>query len=425
MKNIDLKNWAGIIAVIGVDFGDSGKGRLIDDLANRAHVVARYAGGANTGHTVVNQYGKFAFHIIPSGIFNPKAICLVGRGVAVSCDSLAIELEALKRVGVTSKNLVIDENASLTMPWHILRDSLREKLRKAKIGTTKSGVGPTYADRTERVGLRVKDLIAVDFKEKLFEEINIQNKFFNLKLKHADIFKKYQSFEKLIKPHVGQTIAIAKKAQKENKNILFEGAQGFFLDIDSGTYPFVTSSNPGVIGIWRSFVIHPSEINAVVGITKSYMTRVGEGPFPSQVTGRDKDYLVKRGHEFGTTTGRERRSGWLDLVLIKAARDDNKLTSLALTKLDVLSGLTEIKICTAYKRSGRSVEYQSGDADYLAGCQPAYESLQGWTQDISDIRIFKNLPINAQKFVKKIEDYLKIPINFISVGPERGQVIYR
>ena len=302
-------------------------------------------------------------------------------------------------MGVTSKNLVIDENASLTMPWHILRDSLREKLRKAKIGTTKSGVGPTYADRTERVGLRVKDLIAVDFKEKLFEEINIQNKFFNLKLKHADIFKKYQSFEKLIKPHVGQTIAIAKKAQKENKNILFEGAQGFFLDIDSGTYPFVTSSNPGVIGIWRSFVIHPSEINAVVGITKSYMTRVGEGPFPTQVTGRVKDYLVKRGHEFGTTTGRERRPGWLDLVLIKAARDDNKLTSLALTKLDVLSGLTEIKICTAYKRSGRSVEYQSGDADYLAGCQPAYESLQGWTQDISDIRIFKNLPINASKII--------------------------
>ena len=425
MKRESLKNWKGTLAVIGVDFGDSGKGRLVDDLANRAHVVARYAGGANTGHTVVNRYGKFALHIIPSGIFNPKAICLVGRGVAVSCESLAFEMEALRKAKVSYKNLIIDENASLTMPWHIMRDGLREKLRKSKIGTTKSGVGPTYADRTERVGLHVKDLISADFKEKLFEEIDIQKKFFKLKLNHADIFKNYQRLAKLIKPHVGQTIAIAKKAQKENKNILFEGAQGFFLDIDAGTYPFVTSSNPGVLGIWRSYVIHPSEINAVVGITKSYMTRVGEGPLPTQVNGRIKNYLVKRGHEFGTTTGRERRPGWFDLVLVKAARDDNKLTSLALTKLDVLSSLSEIKICTSYKRSNRSVVYQSGDADYLAGCQPVYESLQGWTQDISNIRSFKNLPTNAQKFIKKIEDYLNIPVSFISVGPKRGQVIYR
>src|SRR3989344_5350978 len=349
MKNIDLKNWAGIIAVIGVDFGDSGKGRLIDDLANRAHVVARYAGGANTGHTVVNQYGKFAFHIIPSGIFNPKTTCLVGRGVVVSCESLQVELGALKKAGVTYRNLIIDENASLTMPWHIMRDGLRETLRKSKIGTTNSGVGPTYADRIERVGLRIKDLISSDFKEKFFTEIDIQNKFFKLKLNPKDIFKKYQGFAKLIKPYVGQTIAIAKKAQRENKNILFEGAQGFFLDIDAGTYPFVTSSNPGVLGIWRSFVIHPSEINAVIGITKSYITRVGEGHLPTQIDGRIKNYLIERGREFGTTTGRARRPGWLDLVLIKAARDDNKLTSLALTKLDVLSGLSEIKVCIAYK----------------------------------------------------------------------------
>lgn len=425
IKNQSLKNWQGTIAVIGVDFGDSGKGRLIDDLASSAHVVARFSGGANTGHTVINKFGKFAFHIIPSGIFNPKALCLVGRGVAVSCESLFLEMEALKKAGVTYKNLIIDQNAQLTMPWHILRDGLREKLRKSKIGTTNSGVGPTYADRTERVGLRVKDLISKDFKEKLFEEMNVQNKFYNLKLKSEDIFKKYKAFVKLIKPHVGNTIDIAKNAQKQSKNILFEGAQGFFLDIDSGTYPFVTSSNPGVVGIWRSYAFHPSEINMVVGITKSYITRVGEGPLPTQVASPVKNHLVKKGHEFGTTTGRERRPGWLDLVLVKAARDDNKLTNIALTKLDVLSGLNDIKICTSYKRSNRSIQYQSGDAAYLDNLQPIYESLPGWSQDISDVRAFQNLPTNAKKFVAKIEEYLKLPVSFISVGAQRGQVIYR
>ncbi len=424
MSKKSLKNWQGTIAVIGVDFGDSGKGRLVDDLSIHAHIVARYAGGANTGHTVVNQFGKFALHIIPSGIFNPKAICLVGRGVAVSCQSLNSEMAILKKAGVSTKNLLVDEEASLTMPWHILRDNIRENLRKSKIGTTGSGIGPTYADRTERVGLRVKDLISHNFKDKLYEEVDLQNKFYNLNLKAAKIYQKYQKFAKQFKPLVGQTIPLIQKALKENKNILFEGAQGFFLDIDAGTYPFVTSSNPGVVGIWRSFDIHPSEINEVIGITKSYITRVGEGPLPTQVAGQIKNYLIKRGHEFGTTTGRERRPGWLDLVLVKAARDDNKLISLALTKLDVFSGLPEIKICTAYKSSNGSSEYRSGDADYLTNCQPIYESLQGWKEDISEIRSFKNLPKNAQNFIRKIENYLKIPVKFISVGPHRGQAIY-
>lgn len=420
-----LKNWQGTTAVIGIDFGDSGKGRLIDDLGSRADIVARYAGGANTGHTVVNKFGKFALHIIPSGIFNPKAMCLVGRGVAVSCESLSTEIDALKKANVTYKNLVIDENASLTMPWHVMRDSLQESLRKSKIGTTKSGIGPTYADRTERVGLRVKDLIAADFKERLFKEVEIQNKFYKLNINKTEVLKKYQSFAKLIKPYVGQTIAIVKKAQEQKRNILFEGAQGFFLDIDSGTYPYVTSSNPGVVGIWRAYVVHPAEINSVIGITKAYTTRVGEGPLPTQVSGKIKSYIVNKGHEFGTTTGRERRPGWLDLVLLKAARDDNKLTNIAITKLDVLSGLPKIKLCVAYKRSNKLVEYQSGDAEYLANCQPIYETLDGWKDDISKVRRFEELPENAQKFIGKIENYLKIPVSFISVGPKRGEVIYR
>ena len=310
MNRKSLKDWTGTAAVIGADFGDSGKGRLIDELATRAHIVARYNGGSNAGHTVKNKYGKFALHIMPSGIFNPKTICLIGKGVAANLESLVLEMETVKKVGVSLQNLLIDEQATITMPWHLMRDGLREKLRKAKIGTTGSGVGPTYADRAERVGLRVKDLISADFKEKLFEEIKIQNKFFNLKLSGADIFKKYQNFAKMIKPYVGQTIALVKRAQKEKKNILFEGAQGFFLDIDSGTYPYVTSSNPGIVGIMRSFVVHPSEIDQVVGITKSYITRVGEGPLPTELKGRLKDKIIERGHEYGTTTGRQRRPGW-------------------------------------------------------------------------------------------------------------------
>lgn len=428
MKNFktkSLRNWQGTLAVIGVDFGDSGKGRLIDDLANRADVVARYAGGANTGHTVINKHGKFALHIIPSGIFNPKAVCLVGRRVAVSCESLIKEMETLKKAKVSFKNIIIDENAHLTMPWHIMRDGLREKLRKTKIGTTGSGVGPTYADRTERVGLQVKDLISQTFKEKLFEEVKIQNQFFNLKLNASDIFKKYRNFAKVIKNQIGDTITIVKRAQKEGKNILFEGAQGFFLDIDVGTYPFVTSSNPGVVGIWRSFVIHPQEIDTVVGITKSYITRVGEGPLPTEVHGQTKKYLVEKGHEFGTTTGRERRPGWLDLVLIKAAIKDNKLTNLAITKLDVLAGLGEIKVCVAYQKSNQQVDYHSGNSDYLLNCKPVYKTLKGWQENISGARKFRQLPTNAKKYIEFIEKDVGIPVSYISVGPKRGQCIYK
>src|SRR3989304_6895821 len=258
MKNTSLKSWQGITCVIGLDWGDSGKGRLIDDLSSRADIVARYSGGSNTGHTVKNKYGKFAMHIMPSGIFNQKAQCLIGRGVACDLESLIEdEMAQLQKAAISWKNLIIDEQASLTMPWHKLRDGLREEFRLKKIGTTKRGVGPTYADRIERVGLRIKDLMSSDFKDKLFDEVKIQNNFFKLKLNPTQTYKTYFRFAKIIRPHVGQTIPILKKAQKEAKNILFEGTQGSFLDVDFGTYPFFTSPNTGVSGIWRSFNLHP------------------------------------------------------------------------------------------------------------------------------------------------------------------------
>lgn len=419
-----LKNWQKTICIMGVDWGDSGKGRLVDDLASRAHVVARYNGGSNTGHTVKNQYGQFALHIIPSGIFNPKAICLVGRNVAVDAEILVEEMSQLDRSGISYHNLIIDEQASLTMPWHKLRDGLHEKRRDQIIGTTGHGVGPTYADRTERVGLLVKDLISKDFKQKLENEAQFQKEYYKLNLDAKAVFAKYTKLTSKIRKFIGKTIPIIREAEDKNKNILFEGAQGIFLDIDFGTYPFVTSSNPGVIGIWRCFDFHPENIDKVIGITKAYMTRVGEGPMPTLIEDKNSEIIVTKGNEKGTTTGRIRRPGWLDLVLIKEAAEVNGITALAITKLDILSHLQKIKVCVGYRINGREAGYPAHDADYLSKVEPVYEEFEGWREDITDVRNFNDLPAKAQKFIKFIEQFLDIAIKFISVGPERGQVIY-
>ena len=425
MKNHSLKNWQGIAAVIGLDWGDSGKGRLIDDLSSRAQIIARYSGGSNTGHTVVNNLGKFAFHIIPSGIFNQDAICLVGRGVACDLESLIEnEMAQLEKANISINNLIIDEQATLTMPYHKEEDSLRELMRKSKIGTAKRGVGPTYADRIERVGLRIKDLLSLNFKDRLKEEIAFQNKFFKLKLSFEQIWAKYKSYAKIVSPYVSQSIPIIKKAQGEGKNILFEGSQGALLDGDFGTYPYVTSSNCGIVGIWRSFDVHPFDINHVIGITKAYATRVGAGPMPTKIDGRTRQIIIEKGHEIGTTSGRIRDPGWLDLAAIQAAAKLNKITALAITKLDVLTGFKKIKVCTSYKINDKTVEYLSGDAQFLAKCQPVYKEVDGWREDLSKIRQFKKLPKNAQNYIKIIEKLVDVPVKFISVGPNRGEVIY-
>jgi len=424
MAKKTLQSWQGTLAVIGVDWGDSGKGRLTDDLSARADVIARFNGGANTGHTVENQYGKFALHIIPSGIFNQKAKCLVGRNVVVDLESLVLEMSALAKAGVSYKNLLIDEQASLVMPWHKMRDGLREKLRSAKIGTTGRGVGPAYADRTERVGLLVKDLVSSGFAGKIEEEVKIQNKFYSLNLNANEIVKQYQKYQRKVKNFIGKSVPIISHAQKAKKNILFEGAQGYFLDIDAGTYPYVTSSNPGVVGIARSFDIHPSDINNVVGITKAYTTRVGEGPMPTKITGEVGRKIVDVGREVGTTTGRERAVGWLDLVLIKEAARANKLTALAVTKLDVLTNISKLKLCISYDLNGKSMDYIGHDAEFLSKVRPVYEDVGGWAEDISSIRSFTDLPKNAQNYIRVIEKITKVPVKFISVGPKRGEVIY-
>lgn len=409
---------------MGVDWGDSGKGRLIDDLSSRAHIIARYSGGSNTGHTVKNHFGKFALHITPSGIFNPDALCLVGRNVAVNLKVLEKEIEELQKAKISIKNLKIDANAHLTMPWHIKRDEQKEKLRAKKIGTTGNGVGPTYADRTERTGLRVKDLFLKDFAAKLKTEIAIQNKFYNLSLNFKVIFSEYKNYASLIKQHTADTTALLHQAISTNKNILFEGAQGWLLDIDAGTYPFVTSSNPGVVGITRCFDLHPSKIDRVIGITKSYMTRVGAGPMPTKIEGTLRSKIIEKGQEFGTTTGRERDPGWLDLAAIKKACAVNGVTDIAVTKMDVLSGVGDLKICTKYTIGGKESDYPSNDADQMAKCRPIYQELKGWSEDLTKIRDFEKLPQESKNYIKEIEKYTNVPVSFISVGPERGQVIY-
>ncbi len=425
MRKHNLREWQGTAAVIGVDWGDSGKGRLIDDLAQRADIVARYNGGSNTGHTVKNHYGKFALHIIPSGIFNPRAQNIIGRGVAVDLESLIDEINLLKSAKVSCKNLKIDEQAILTTPWHKMRDGLREKFRDAKIGTTKKGVGPTYADRIERVGLRIKDLYERNFAKQLRDEISFQNKFFNFKLSYPKILTTFKKYAKIIKPLVTQTIPIIQKSIKDGKNILFEGAQGYFLDIDAGAYPFVTSSNTGIIGICRSFDIHPSQIESVIGITKAYTTRVGAGPMPTAIADlKTRNWIIKKGGEIGTTSGRIRDPGWLDLVLVKKAVETNHVTSLAVTKIDVLSGLPQIKLCVGYTQNGQNVGYVSGDADYLARVKPVYETLPGWKDDLREARILSDLPNNARTFIRRVVDFIKVPVSYIGVGPERTEAIY-
>lgn len=427
MSKNTLKDWKGTIAVVGVDWGDSGKGRLVDELSSHADIVARYNGGSNTGHTVKNDLGEFALHIMPSGIFNKNAQCLIGRNVAVDLESLVVEMKALKNAGVSYKNLIIDEQCSLTMPWHkkldLLRDTERET-RGTKIGTTGRGVGPTYADRVQRNGLLVKDLFSPEFREILQSEIDFYNKHFNLELDSNKIFENYSSLATLIKKYVGKTCPILNQAQSEGKNILFEGAQGIFLDIDFGTYPFVTSSNPGVVGIWRCFDFHPKNIDQVIGITKAYMTRVGEGPMPTLVGEKVADIIIDKGKEKGTTTGRIRRPGWLDLVLIREAVEVNGITALAITKLDILSHLEKIKVCVGYNINGRRVKYLAHDADYLLEVEPLYKEFEGWEEDITSVRNFNDLPTKAQEFTKFIGQFLGVAVKFISVGPERGQVIY-
>ena len=418
--------------VIGAQWGDEGKAKITDLLAQKADLIIRYQGGCNAGHTVVTNGKTYKFHLIPSGILYDKAICFIGAGTVIHPESFKKEMEELKAEGVNFKNLKISPLASITMPYHIEIDGYCESTAgKGKIGTTKKGIGPTYADKMARIGLKIQDLYSYEaLSEKLDMILPIKNKM----LKNVYGLEEYtkdcimslcETYAELFKPFVAFDWQDMLNRYKD-KTVLFEGAQGVMLDIDYGTYPFVTSSNPIGGGAATGSGYGPSMIDEVVGVSKAYVTRVGEGPFVSELTDEIGKRIQDIGHEFGVTTGRPRRCGWFDSVIMKYAVLVGGITKVALTKIDVFDTFDEIKICTAYKDCRNDKVYTSYPTDVFIHkyLEPIYETMPGWKTSLSDIRKYEDLPENAKKYIAKVEDLIGAPIGIISVGPDREQTIF-
>ena len=419
------------IVVVGAQWGDEGKGKVIDILTKDFSHIVRYQGGNNAGHTVVIGNDKFVLHLIPSGILHKKKICVIGNGVVVDPKALIEEIKKLESEGIEVKGrLFISENAHLIFPYHKVIDELKEiKKGKSKIGTTKKGIGPCYADKVSRSGIRIIDLSNDKvFGEKLKANIEEKNKIlkvlYNFKGFSFDgMYNDYLRFRESIKDYVCDTSLLLNTAIKKRKSILFEGAQGTMLDVDYGTYPFVTSSNTTSGGASTGTGVGPTKIDKIIGVVKAYTTRVGEGPFPTEFTKDMMEKIRVRGGEFGATTGRPRRCGWFDACLVKHSVMVNGISEIVVTKLDVLDELKKIKICTAYKYKGKTYEQFTSDIDALNNCGPVYEEVDGWAEDTTKVTSFWKLPKNAKNYLKKIQKVLKTKIILISVGSARGQTI--
>ena len=420
------------IVLIGAQWGDEGKGRITDLLSSRVEMVVRFQGGDNAGHTVILDKNEFKLHLVPSGILNSDVICVIGNGVVVNPMTLINELKDLENKGIRTDNLRISSNCHLIMPYHVALDSVTENnLGPLKIGTTRKGIGPAYADKASRSGIRICDLLNPEvFRQKLSSILQIKNAILSKvyssdTFEVEDIFRNYLQYAEILKKYIVDTAFLVNEALDNGKNILFEGAQGTLLDIDHGTYPYVTSSSTISGGVFPGAGIGPKRINNVIGITKSYCTRVGEGVFPTELFDEIGDYMRNRGNEYGTTTGRARRCGWFDCVIIRYAKMINNLDSLAITKLDVLSGIEKIKICTGYDIDGRIYDNVTPNCTTLQKSKPVYMETDGWEEDISDIKDFGKLPFNAKKYINILEELLKIPASMISVGPDRNQIIIK
>ena len=419
------------IVIVGTQWGDEGKGKIVDLLAEYADMVVRFQGGNNAGHTMVVEGEQFISHLVPSGILQKKT-CLIGNGVVVDPSVLLEELDKLNNKGIdVGPNLLkISEKAHVIMPYHKQIDLAREIMKgDQKIGTTGRGIGPCYEDKASRRGIRFVELIDADvFKETVhavLEEKNFYLKHF-LSAEPLDpkpIVHQYQGYAERLAPHVVNISIVLNQALKAGKQILFEGAQGTHLDIDHGTYPFVTSSNTVSGNACCGAGIGPKEITGVIGIVKAYTTRVGRGPFPTELFDEIGDTIQKKGAEFGATTGRKRRCGWLDIVLLRNAARLNGLTGLVITKLDVLDGLESLKICTGYEYNGETLNDFPANLKTLEACKPVFETFPGWSEDISDIRKLENLPKNARHYLDRIEELLETSIDIVSVGPGRDETI--
>jgi adenylosuccinate synthase len=427
MKSIVANN----IVVVGAQWGDEGKGKVIDIFARDFDYIVRYQGGNNAGHTVVIGEEKFILHLIPSGILHKKKICIIGNGVVVDPRALIEEIDKLESKNIEVKGrLFVSELAHLIFPYHKVIDELKEvKKGKSKIGTTKRGIGPCYADKVSRSGIRLIDLLNDKiFREKLRE--NIEEKNAILKVLYSfkgfsfdEIYADYAGFRERIKSFACDTSLKLNRAVEGRKSVLFEGAQGTMLDVDHGTYPFVTSSNATAGGASTGSGVGPTRITKVVGVVKAYTTRVGEGPFPTEFTKDMMDEIRTRGCEFGATTGRPRRCGWFDACLVKHSVMVSGISEIVVTKLDVLDEVEKIKICVAYKYKNRTYDRFTGDIDTLNDCEPVYEEVDGWLKDTTGVTSFMKLPRNAKNYLKKIQKILKTKIILISVGSKRRQTI--
>ena len=417
------------VVVVGTQWGDEGKGKITDFLSEQAEYVARYQGGDNAGHTI--QFGgeTYKLHLIPSGIFSPEKLCIIGNGVVVNPKSLVTELAYLHERNITTDNLRISDRAHVILPYHIELDRLQEEAKgDKKIGTTIKGIGPAYMDKAARVGIRIADLLDREvFEERLRLNLEDKNRQFT-KLYDAnpmnfeEIFEEYYEYGQQIKQYVCDTSVLLNDALDNGKRVLFEGAQGVMLDIDQGTYPFVTSSNPLAGGVTIGSGVGPSKVTKVVGVCKAYTSRVGDGPFPTELFDEIGSRIREVGREYGTTTGRPRRVGWFDSVVMRHSKRVSGITNLCLNSIDVLTGLETVKICVAYRKSnGEEIRHYPASLVELGQCEPVYEELPGWSEDTTGCRTLEELPIEAQNYVRRVSELVGVKISTFSVGPDRNQ----
>ena len=418
--------------IVGAQWGDEGKGKVVDLLAQDSDIVARYQGGPNAGHTVIADGEKWKFHHMPSGILSGKT-CVLGAGVVIDPETFVRELDELEERGVSTEAVRVSGNAHLIMPWHVALDRASERrLGRLKIGTTRRGIGPCYADKAARLGIRVQDLLDPKILRQKIEvalaekNVWLERVYGAEPLALEEVAERYEQFAQRLRPYVADTSLLVDRALRGGESVLCEGAQGTLLDLDHGTYPFVTSSNPLAGAAATGLGIGPNRIDAVLGVAKAYVTRVGEGPFPTEIEGADQERVRELGHEFGTTTGRERRCGWLDLVALRYAVRVNGISSLALTKLDVLSSFAELPVCVRYRLEDGSEtdEFPAHQSDFHH-CRPVYETLPGWSQPIETVEDFDALPAAARAYVEFVERCLEVDVTLVGTGAERERVLAR
>ncbi|MDD1524078.1 adenylosuccinate synthase [Riemerella anatipestifer] len=420
--------------VVGLQYGDEGKGKITDVLSAKSDYVVRFQGGNNAGHTVYVGEDKFVLHLLPSGVLQCKGKCVIANGVVVDPKAFISEIKQIEAKGLSTDHIFISRRAHVIMPYHILLDTYREEelVGEKQIGTTKKGIGPCYEDKIARVGIRMIDLLNPEvLAEKIKVNLKVKNslfeKYFNKPTLDFDtIYNEFLTIGEQLKDRIVDTELEINEAIKDGKNILFEGAQALMLDIDFGTYPYVTSSSPSTGGVCTGAGVPPTALKNLIGVAKAYTTRVGNGPFPTELDNDLGEKIRQIGHEFGATTGRPRRTGWLDLVSLKHACMINGINNLVITKLDVLTNIGELKVATKYKtEDGKIIDYFTSSTTKLYDYEPIYETLEGWTEDITKARSYDELPINAQKYIEFIEKYLGINVYLVSVGPERTQNIIR